>query len=239
MCHMEYVLPKFSVHFSNITKAELISKLHTMTRDKQQRAYSSFALCVLSRGGIGSVTMADLGEFYIDELLDRLDSNNFPAMAGKPKFIFIDTNNKDLISDTGLMLPKSAATGHTIGKTGPLELAEVIQSSTVGNETPKRYIDQSSAIIDELGTKVARKSDFVVYLASFPHYTALHHNKMGSLTTRVLVETFYKHCHKYHVIELAMKIRRKLGSKLLMGTQQMLTTMETLSKDFYLFPLPK
>lgn len=224
--------------FSNITRDEFTSKLHGLTRDKGQRAYSSFVLCILSLGGVGYVTTVDNKEVYIDEIYDRLDSNNFPAMAGKPKFLYIDTNGRDLAKDHGLVLPKPGPNSHKIDKTNQLEHIQIVQSSTVSSvQDSKPRVELSTPVIDEFCTRVACKADFVVYLASFPQYLAMHHNGMGTISTRVLAETFYKHAHEYHVIDLAMKIRRKLSSKVLLQNRQVLTTLDTLNKDFYMFPV--
>ncbi|XP_067930254.1 caspase-6-like [Watersipora subatra] len=224
--------------YSNLTKTDLNLKLDTLTRDNKQRSYSSFVLCVLSHGSTGTIVMSDLSEVYIDELLDRLDSNNFPAMAGKPKLIYIDANSQALASDKGFSLPK-ADESHQISKspTGPLQPIRVIQSRTVYEKCTIKHKEFSNPVFDAYQAKVACKADFVLLLASFFGYTALHNVAIGSISTRVLVETFYKHAHSHHIVELAMRIRRKKCSRFLRDTTEVLTLIETLTKDFYLFPV--
>lgn len=184
--------------------------------------------------------MSDNSEFYTDELVDYLDSNNFPAMAGKPKFLFIDTSSSELASDPGLILPKAGNTLAKNGETLALEHVQVFASQVAANKPLTSTLRElSTPVIDEHVTKVACKSDFVILLASFPRYPALHNDMVGSIATRVLVEVFYKHSHKHHVTDLAMKVRRKLASKDLQQKKQVATTLDTLTKDFYIFPLLK
>lgn len=190
---------------------------------------------MLSHGGVGYVTMSDDSEIYMDELIDRLDSNNFPAMAGKPKLVYIDCNNKDLGSDSGLR-PASTSNRKDFSKTSPVTHIEINQSRQPrGSETA--VPESPRPVVSEFITKVACKADFAICMASFPRYSALHNSKMGSLSTRVLVEVIYKYAHQCHIQDLAMRIRRKLCSKDLMGHKQVFTVIETLRKDFYLLPI--
>ena len=183
--------------------------------------------------------MADLSEVYTDEIFDRLDSNNFPSMAGKPKLVFFDLDgSKELFEDFGLLLPKPDEAHQKIGKTTPLEPIQIARSSAERTQQePIKMKELSTPIIDELGSKVACKADFLILLASFPRFKALHNKYIGSISTRVLVETFYKHAHRLHAEELAKKIRRKLDSKLIDRKKQVLTTVDTLNRYFYMFPV--
>ena len=179
--------------------------------------------------------MSDDSEIYIDDLIDRLDSNNFPAMAGKPKFIFMDCNNKDLSSDNGLRPPSSSKNKHGFPKTSPVTHIEINQNRQIREGNSVIPVQETpNLIVSDFITKVACKADFVICTASFPRYSALHNSKMGSIATRVLVEVLYKHSHHCHIQDLAMKIRRKLCSKDLMGNKQVFTVVETLRKDFFL-----
>lgn len=191
----------------------------------------------MSRGGINHITMSDNSEVYINQLLDRLDSNNFPAMAGKPKLLYIDVNNSELAKDTGLLLPKS----HNKPKIGdhdthPLKHVEVIKSQATTGES-RANVELSAPIVADDFNTVACKADFVTLLASFPRYNALHNSQVGSIATRVLVETFYKHAHSEHINDLATRVRRKLSSKEFVGNKQVFSTIDTLTKNFYLFPV--
>lgn len=183
------------------------------------------------------MTMADDSHVYIDELIDRLDCNNFPAMAGKPKLLFIDCNNTELDSDSGLR-PVGTRTQSSFAKTAPVTHIEVNHSRHIRHDMPiDTHKDTSIPVVIDYLTKIACKADFILCHASFPRYAALHHGKMGSIATRVFIEVLYKHASKHHMADLAMKVRRKLCSKDLLGNKQVFTMFESLRKKLYLFPV--
>lgn len=219
-----------------MTSTDLTKKLHDLARNPEQHCHGSFVLCLLTGGNSETVVMADNSKLNTDEILDRLDSNNFPAMAGKPKFVFFDVDSPNSMMDTGIRVPKDTHEELWDRRTGDLKPIQVRSRNSTSLQDIVRQRDTSAPIVTDYISFVARKADFVIFLASFPQYKALHNCHMGSIATRVLVEVFYKHSHSHHVVLLGQKIRRKLGSKTLQKMKQVLTTIDTLSKDFYLFP---
>lgn len=221
--------------FSDFTKKELIGELLRQTRTdhaKQQRM-SSFVLCILSEGSHDAVTMSDGNIVYFSEIADLLDSNSFPAMRGKPKLIFLDISSNRLQGDSGLPIPRRSENGQLT--TRPQHHVIIQQSSNkfIANGQKVSTNNQS---IEYKPNKVACKSDFVFCMASFPYYSGLHNKQIGSIATRVLTEVFYKHAFDTHLIDLTYKMRRKLVSERFAQKRQVITTTDTLTKDFYLFP---
>lgn len=218
-----------------MTKKELVDELLRQTRSCHaiHERMTSFVLCILSEGDHDAVMLSDGNILYFSEIADLLDSNNFPAMRGKPKFLFLDISSQKLERDAGQAIPQCC---ENVKLTTRPQHQIVIQQqcdSGVSNDTRPSTIDQQ--ILHD-PKKVALKSDFVFCLASFPFYVGLHNKEVGSIATRVLTEVFYKHAHNRHAVDLIYKMRRKLSSKRLPRNQQVITTRETLTKDFYFFP---
>jgi len=205
-------------------------KLAEHTHNPEHRKLGAFILAFLSDGDRSCVYSADNRPIYITELTDSLDSNNFPAMATKPKFIFIEASQGDK-TDKGIVA-KGQDTPLTTSTQKPIR---EISSKLGGVESRPRKTGVAPIVTQDV-TSVACKADLVVCMAAFPSHKALHHAQLGSVVTRLLSEVLYKYSHCKDLLEILAKARRKLAGMDLIGTKQVITTMDTLTKQFYLYP---
>lgn len=201
-----------------------------------QRNYGSFILCILSQGDCKKIDTADGEILYLNEIIDLLDSNNFPAMAGKPKFIFLDLSSSSTKDgyDKGLKVPSIS---HVPMVTGPQASINIVTDRSSPNHPasqPALTHSTQDARLDQ--HKVPYKSDIIICHAAFLYYPAFHHNQLGSVATRVLAEVLCKHAHDTHLVDMLFKVRRKIAAMDISGRKQVCTTVDTLTKDFYLFP---
>ena len=206
----------------------------TRNQHTAHQQHDSFVLCILSHGTSDLVETSDNQVIYVQEIIELLDSNNFPAMVGKPKLLFLDLDSRRKpMRDHGVRVPIRTEPLHLVSP--PRQPVTVASGDQAEHLVKLTSASRDQAIIINLN-RTACKSHFVICTAAFPGYSAFHNRKIGSVATRVFVEVLSKHAHRLHILDLLFKVRRKLAIIRLAGFHQVVTVTDTLTKDFYVFP---
>uniref|UniRef100_A0A8C6U5E9 Uncharacterized protein n=1 Tax=Neogobius melanostomus TaxID=47308 RepID=A0A8C6U5E9_9GOBI len=149
-------------------------------------------------------------ELKVDDIHDKLNAKNCPALVDKPKIIIIQACRG--INIFGVIL--------------------------ISEETGSALVEADDVAVREIDEDVLRfthkEKDFIALLSSTPHTVSYRHSLRGSFLIRFTVDVFQTNVVKDHIEDLFRKV---CCGKELPDRRQMATKDRcTLTHHFFLFP---
>ena len=191
---------------------EIIDKYST----KNHAKYDSFICCILSHGTMGHVYGTDDYMVPVEEISRRLNADNCPTLAPKPKIFFMQCCQ------------------------GPMSDKAVQVKSDGGDEIP----EESSQILTPNGTikvasdsdiKIPRSSGFYFSYATASGHKAWRHVDNGSWYVSELCKTLARYA-KYNSLDQMMNIvNENVGSYAVGGNTEDPEVVKRVSKDIFFF----
>jgi len=92
----------------NCSTDKIRNLLRRKANNYQMKEYDCFALLVMSHGAEDCILGSDSEEISYEEVMSLLKADQFPAMAGKPKLIFVQAC-RGIISDYGCVIGRGGS----------------------------------------------------------------------------------------------------------------------------------
>uniref|UniRef100_A0A668SM81 Uncharacterized protein n=1 Tax=Oreochromis aureus TaxID=47969 RepID=A0A668SM81_OREAU len=195
------------VYYQDLTAEEINHALIHFSKHPKLFNTDSVFVVVMSHGDLGTICGYDLKEFEIDNIFERLNTKNCPALIDKPKVIIIQ-----------------ACRG---GTEGVVKISGSIQSMVT---------DNFSSTSKNNGDMKHLEKDFICFHSSTPHTFSYRLPEYGSYFIHYICDVIFDGYCKDDIEELFRQVMQRFEDHPSKTMQMPTKERDTLTKHFYLFP---